>query len=164
MQKIATKLDLVAIANEIESIKFWLDGSGAMMSIGQSKGFPPEIIYKTGIKAAVDEIGQFRNQVPLNLMINRLPPKIIVPKHQDFLNPTQYQPVQPTIERWHLPLITNPDSLWWDEVEGEFHMEPGFWWGPTPYWKLHSISNHGTIERIHLIVDLDSPFPLGSYK
>lgn len=141
------------LLKEIEGIHFWKDGSGAEMSVNQSGGLPfkSPLLY-----LAIQEIGKLRNQLPLHMMINRLAPKVTVPKHTDTLKPTQ-QGEHPRLERWHLPIITSYHCGWWDEDNGIVPMMPGFWYGPVPYWREHYVWNHGTIERIHLIIDLDTP-------
>ncbi len=159
-----SKMNLPAIAEEINRLAFWVDGSGALMSIGQGKGLPPEIAGMPNIKMAIEEISQIRNQRPLNLMINKLPAATGAPKHRDFIPPTTYQGGNPTVERWHLPIVTDDKCFWWDELNGEIFMESKYWWGPVPYWVLHTIYNHGQTERVHLIVDLDSPIPVGKYN
>jgi hypothetical protein len=56
--------------------------------------------------------------------------------------------------RYHLPVVTNPEVVWWDELNGEAHMRAGYWHGPVPYCGvLHSVANGGTESRIHLVAD-----------
>jgi len=79
------------------------------------------------------------------MMLNRLKAKGFVKEHIDPINRG---------ERWHLPLTTNVETIWWDELEGTFHMRAGLWWGPVPYKVLHSVRNDGSTDRIHLVVDV----------
>lgn len=98
------------------------------------------------------EIGKWVNKKPIYLMINNLPPGITVPWHND--------PMPEKVERWHLPLTTNDKCLF--EVQSviqecphkSYHMTLGKWWGPIRYWTKHRVSNGGTTERYHIVVDL----------
>jgi hypothetical protein len=153
--KIKSELNLIKVLEKIEKLTFYEDGSLCYMikkEAGLVKGF--EEIY--------DEIFKFRNQKPINLMINKLPPGITVPVHRDFLPPTR-QGEHPVLERWHLVLKTNDKSFFWGETTGNRHLEYGYWWGPIPYWKNHNIYNNGEADRIHIVVDLDSPIRIGKY-
>jgi hypothetical protein len=96
---------------------------------------------------AVLEIMELRNLEPAFMMINRVPPGVVAPPHIDTL------PFP--VERWHLPLVTNPDAYWWDEHDNKFiYMPVGYWHGPVPYYIRHAIVNFGLTERVHLVVDL----------
>lgn len=56
--------------------------------------------------------------------------------------------------RYHLPVVTNPHVKWWDEINGERHMQPGYWHGPVSYCGvLHSVVNNGSESRIHIVAD-----------
>lgn len=62
----------------------------------------------------------------------------------------------PNRARFHLPVITNDDVFWWDEINGGLHMQKGKWYGPVPYCGiLHSVTNAGREARIHLVVDFE---------
>lgn len=63
---------------------------------------------------------------------------------------------EPANERWHLPVITNGDAVWWDAQNGSLHMEPRKWWGPVPYCGVYHGFKNGDTERIHVIADLGS--------
>lgn len=116
------------------------------------------------LKAVIEEIAFLRGgQRPLNLMINKLAPGVHVPPHRDWLRPTQYQAESPTVERWHLPIQTAPGALFWHEGHKTEYFEPGVWVGPIPYWLMHSVVNDSPIERIHIVVDLDTPVRIGRY-
>lgn len=82
----------------------------------------------------------------LYLMVNILPPGIVVPVHTDTLP----QPVQ----RWHLPIQTNRHAYFWDEVDGVWHMEHRAWVRIFPE-RRHTIFNFGNEDRIHIVVDLE---------
>lgn len=99
------------------------------------------------IGKAVDELTEQVGGLPVGLMINRLAPGVEIEKHID-------KAPHPGIERWHLPLVAPREALYWDEQNGWLHMEPGYWWGPIPFWIPHQVKNMGEMERIHLIVDL----------
>lgn len=162
IHKLPTKLDLESILAEVVQIDFWKDDSEVEMCVRQSDGIP--FRNATAIMSAVGEIGLLRLTPPLHLMINRMPPKVLVPKHRDFLKASTHQQRYPTLERWHLPIVTNEGAWWWDEQHGRMLLPAGFWYGPMPYWLEHQIGNDGNDSRIHLIVDLDSPEPIGFYK
>lgn len=61
--------------------------------------------------------------------------------------------------RFHLPIITNPNVFWWDEITSQnLNFEEGYWYGPVPYsGVLHSMRNEGLESRYHLVVDLTPP-------
>lgn len=151
------------LLHEIQQLEFKLDGSGAEMAFPPSGGIPAKLWNFPTLLAALEEIAVAREQKLLNLMINRLKPGVDVSVHRDWIKPTQYQPVKPTVERWHLAVITNPDAVFWLEKAGDFKIPQGFWYGPIPYWLNHTVYNKGTEDRIHLVVDLDTPTPIGKY-
>lgn len=161
MQNIKTQLDLAGIANEVLVLPFWVDGSQALMAVKPDGGLP---IQSPLVQAALQELARLRNTPALHIMVNLLPPGVVVGTHRDWLLPTKHQPQTPTLERWHLPLTTNHQATFWDEDNGETHMDLGFWWGPVPYWLKHSVRNLGGGDRLHLVVDLDTPVPLGAYR
>jgi hypothetical protein len=79
------------------------------------------------------------------VMVNRLASGGRLERHRDGL---------PDDARWHLPLITNPSAKWWDEYNGDVHMDVGYWYGPVPYCGvLHSAVNDGQSERVHIVAD-----------
>jgi hypothetical protein len=152
---------LAGLLEEVRQLKFHRDGSGAMMAVHPSKGIPDFV--GPLVRRAIREVSVLRGYDPLHLMINWLVPGTEVPVHRDWIVPTQAQPHAPTVERWHLPIQTNLDAVFWDEDRGEHHMPLGVWCGPVPYWIRHTVRNHGTTDRIHIVVDLDSP-PVGVYR
>lgn len=149
----------------VQQLSFWLDGSGAEMAVVPNGGLPNEVRSQPALVKALAEISGLTGLEPLHVMVNRLPPGVEVPKHRDFLKPTPLQPRKfPTIERWHLPVVTNNLCFWWDENQGPVRFPVGFWTGPVPYWTNHSVWNKGVVERIHLVVDLDTPEHIGEYR
>jgi len=127
-------------------IDFWEDGSKAMMCNGQIDGLDKFKPYRH-IMSAVNEIALAKSGKPVGLMINKLGPGVTVPVHTDNV------PGRP--KRWHLPLLTNPFSWWWDaSIKDREYFELGVWTGPVPYWTKHQVGNDGDTERIHLVVDL----------
>ncbi len=159
MIRFSSALDLTALASEIATLPKTVDGTGALMAFPPSGGLPD----LPAINKAVAEIAGCRQLTPLHVMANVLPAGCVVGFHRDWLKPSPLQGPQPRLERWHLVITTN-DSCWWqDEVNGEIQMECGYWYGPLPYWKLHNVSNLGASDRLHLVVDLDCPVPLGDY-
>ncbi len=157
-----TKLHLSELALQATTLNYIQDGSGAKMAFAPSAGIP-ELKEYPEITAAVEEIANYRNQKPLHLMINVLMPGVVVPIHRDWLTPTSYQGNNPTVERWHLPVMTNTEAIFWDEEAGARHLVEGVWYGPIKYWIQHQIWNHGTKPRIHIVVDLDTPERQGEY-
>lgn len=161
MQKIKSGFDYpLALIAEINALPFKMDGSGAEMAFKPSNGIgdlPPIL------KSLVLEIALFRDQPPLNLMVNKLGPGVRVANHRDWIHPTRHQGKWPTVERWHFPVVTNLEAWFWCEAKGFVHFEAGYWTGPVPYWDLHGVQNFGTTDRIHVVVDLDTPTRVGSY-
>src|SRR5262245_37659900 len=135
--------DLDRLLKEILTLDFWIDGSKAEMAHPPNK---PIGILTSAIWDAVQEIGRLCNQQPIYMMINNLPPDVIVPKHRDWTSKE--------VERYHLPVITNERCWWWDETNGTLLMEAGHWYGPMPYNIIHQVGNLGKTDRIHLVVDL----------
>jgi hypothetical protein len=154
-----SSVDLNPLRAEIEKLNCKVDGSGALMAFDPCKGIPdlPEI------SKAVTEIARMRGLTPLHVMANVLPAGCVVGYHRDWLTPSPLQGERPRLERWHLAVTTNPQALWQDEHNPSLHMEEGHWYGPLMYWRLHSVSNLGPTARLHLVVDLDCPEPLGAY-
>lgn len=146
-----TKCNLDEILLELDMIEFWEDGSKAMMCNGQIDGLHKFLPYKH-IMSAVNEIVGAKAPKggrAVGLMVNKLGPGVIVPIHTDNV------PGKPN--RYHLPLLTNPESWWWDASlsSGERrYFELGVWVGPVPYWEKHQVGNEGMTERIHLVVDV----------
>lgn len=119
------------------------------------------------VEEAVQEIASLRKLDPVYVMVNTMPPGQMLPWHQDWLEPTKLQPYKgPLIERWHLPVITNDKVRWFDSKEHPWGMvmPQGMWCGPVPYWNKHKVENLGMYSRVHLIVDLDCPEPMGMYE
>lgn len=161
-----TVFDVSLMAREALSLNWTLDGSDAEMAYPPSGGIPRDMYRIPEIHRAVIEIGKIRGQEPLNVMINKLRPLVKVPIHRDWIKPTRYQKLKPTVERWHLPLLTNIGAIFWHErgcLDG-YHFPLGEWMGPIPYWLKHCVYNSGTSDRIHLVVDLDTPNPIGQYE
>lgn len=163
----ATKVPLAELLSAMLDLPWQTDSSGVKMANGPSGGLPKAIMAHKAIHDAVAEIVSIRaqqlklpNLQALHMMINLIPPGIVVPKHRDFLK-DHVGIKYPILERWHLPIATNDKATWWDETipadvpEKDRHMPLGVWCGPVPYWKEHNVSNLGTGNRIHLVVDLD---------
>lgn len=149
MIHIVSQQDLAALLNEINKLDFTMDGSRALMAYKQSAGLPnncPKIIE------AVTEIANTRKATPIHVMVNRLPAGVVVPMHTDRLKDYEGTP-DPHFERWHLSVTTN-ERCWYNDGAITTHMAKGCWCGPILYWREHSVINHGTTERIHLVVDL----------
>lgn len=146
MQNLRTALDLGALTAEAVRQDFRRDGAGIDMAHNSDSGFPAWLPKAPQIQAAIAEIEGLVNGKANHIMLNRLRPHDNVLPHRDQMD---------VGERWHLPLVTNPRAIWWDEMDGkEVHMEVGFWYGPVPYKVEHSVWNDGETERIHLVVDV----------
>lgn len=113
-------------------------GGGILMAFRQSTYHDvPEV------EEAVKEIESLTGLKRAFILINKIPPGIRSEVHTDTLK----LPVQ----RWHLPLVTNPKAWFWQETF--LHMEIGYWYN-VKYWLPHSVGNDGPTDRIHLVVDL----------
>jgi hypothetical protein len=159
MLKIPTGLNLIKVLAATVDLRYTVDGTGVQMANRQSGGPIPNAV----LAEAAAEIASARRQDVLHVMVNRLPSGISVPRHRDFLEPTEALGRHPCLERWHLPLTTSENATYGDELGNELHMARGFWWGPVPYWLEHWIKNSGRPDRVHLVVDLDTKVPAGRY-
>ncbi len=161
---IPSKMDLKLIAAEAATFTYTSDDGYIEMAAQQGKAIEERFLKLPGIGAAIKEISGFRRGLkPVSMMLNVLKPGAPVPKHRDWIPPTPLQRVKPCIERWHLAVVTAEGVDWWDEQNEKFHMPQGFWSGPVPYWNLHTAINASKVERLHLIVDLDTPERIGEY-
>jgi hypothetical protein len=151
------------LLDDVKRLNFFLDDTGVQMAQRQSKPIPQDTKYSFPfISAAIDEIARLLGKTACHYMVNKLPPICNVPVHTDSLR-LNAEVGKIVLERWHLPILTNPLALYWDENMGVrpdgsyvgFHMKVGIWYGPIPYYMKHTIWNdHATEERIHLVVDL----------
>lgn len=165
MKQHTSHVDFVPLLEALQQLSFWLDGSGAEMAVAPNGGLPHEVVQHPPIVKSLEEIERITGLSVLHVMVNRLKPGVVVPVHRDFLRPTPLQQRNhPTIERWHLPVVTNNECLWWGEDTGFVHFPKGEWMGPVPYWRKHQVLNQGDFERIHLVVDLDTPIHIGEYS
>ncbi len=159
-----SNLDLSLLLGVAESLPFVREGTYIEMAARQST----KLFMNTPLSLAVAEIASLRKLDPVYVMINRLLPNSKTPWHQDWLDPTPLQPHKgPLIERWHLPLLTNKGCELHYKLEHGLEtviMPRGEWCGPVAYWRHHRVINTGDFVRIHLIVDLDCPEPLGEYE
>ena len=146
MDRLKSNLDTASLVERALDLSWWADGSGAEMSFHASGGIPP---HAFPFKDAIEEIAMLRQLKPVHIMINRVPSGIVVPRHTDKV---RFDPD----ERWHLPLITNPQCYWADEGTewSLYHMVVGYWHGPVPRKMYHQVMNNGKTDRIHLVVDL----------
>jgi hypothetical protein len=160
-----TECNIEKLVDEVNKLDFHLDGSGAEMACRPSNGIPFWIQRFPELTKAIQEIARLRNQVALHMMINKLPSNTIVDRHRDWIAPTAKLGKNPCLERWHLPIQTNEYCQIWTEEypDTSTHYKLGEWSGPVHYWKLHQVWNTGSTERIHIVIDLDSPTPQGKY-
>jgi hypothetical protein len=87
------------------------------------------------------------------IMLVKLLPSGIIGKHID---PGQYFQEH---YRFHVPLITNPNVLFYGEDNIPIHMPEGFL-SQLANRRWHSAENKSNVDRIHLIVDIDSNNPI----
>lgn len=153
-----SKLSMIDLHQRAKLLKYNKDSTGVLMAFGQGVG-----IKTTLFMDVITEIEEMRKSKVLNLMVNVLPAGVLIPSHIDYIPPTQHQINTPTVERWHLPIYTNPDAYFWTSINGIFHMPSGYWSGPIKYWKPHGVLNYGSTERVHLIVDMNTEKRLGEY-
>lgn len=81
------------------------------------------------------------------IMINRLAPNGAIDKHTDGAIPG-------SPERWHLPIFTNSQVKYWDEINRIQDLLIGVWYGPIPYRQSHTVANFGNTPRVHVIADI----------
>lgn len=119
-------------------------GSGFMSQTAGAAGFassmPMLCEAVRSLLTTLDGIGVYQ------LLVNRLKPHGELGLHRD--GPISH------VQRWHLPVVTNPEVEWWDEDNGTIRFLPGSWWGPVPFTNLHSMVNLGLVYRIHVLADL----------
>jgi len=140
---------------QLNKLSYDVDGSGALMAFPPSfKGVLPAFVDWDAIKAEIEELTGLK---VLFVMVNILPPGVIVPVHRDWLDPNIVG--RKVVPRYHLPVLTNNQCRWWDDSMDNpgdgLIMEAGYWWGPVPYWRHHQVWNCGIIKRVHIVVDLD---------
>lgn len=130
----------------LKDVKFKVDGTGILMANGQWRGVPAWIMNH--IDPYVQQLsGQIGPRTLCHVMVNTIVPGGGAPLHVD---PT---PDGVRFERWHLPLVTNPDAELY--VDGEWqHLIYGWWHGPVEYWKEHAVRNRGKLHRTHLVIDV----------
>lgn len=132
---------------DTDNYHYFDGGGGVQMAVRQSE--PIVLDHLTAkLKEAVQEIEEIRGRKAAYFMINRLPPGCIVDKHTDTLKAFGQ------LERWHLPIATNDQAWYHDEINDKINMKVGTWYGPVPYWELHNAGNEGSSVRVHFIVDL----------
>lgn len=147
-----------------DCLKFptFTDEGNVEMAFVQGSGISDAI--PAYLRKAIEEIAAFYSKgTPINLMVNTMLPGKCSPTHRDWIKSPK-QGVNACIARFHLPIQTNPEAKWWDEHHQYRTLEEGAWYGPMPYWNKHRVCNFGITPRIHLIVDLDTPLPLGCYQ
>lgn len=125
----------------------WIDGL-SMVRLVEARG-TNRLIEFPAIASAVGRLMKLRHVSSIyQVMVSQLEPGGTLDKHRDGIE------VEPAPERWHLPIVTNPGVEYWDNLNGMIVMVRGWWWGPVPYYLLHSMVNAGDQPRTHLIVDL----------
>lgn len=131
---------MTELCQRIKSEQSKTDDSGVKMLYG------PANENLDSFADVVNEISALLYKEALYLMVNILPPGIVVPVHTDTLP----RPIQ----RWHLAVQTNKDAFFWDEVDGMRNIYLGQWQRIYPE-RRHTILNFGKEDRIHIVVDLE---------
>lgn len=118
----------------------WINGlSNTRIRMGDTYPLATKAIEELQDRAGLGEVKQ--------IMVNHLQPGALLAPHRDG---------RPDNHRYHLPVISNMDAYWWDELEGKRNMLVGWWYGPVPYCGiLHSAGNPGSGDRLHLVVDFE---------
>lgn len=148
MRSIRCSSPVSPLLKAIEAEAKWtVDGTGILMANGQWNGVPKWIMKLVDLGDLLAGLEDVDWKLE-HLMVNRIVPGGSSPFHVD------PEPEGGHRERWHLPLRTNVDA--WFQYQGEepMRMDFGYWWGPLEYWRAHRVSNNGSSDRIHLIVDL----------
>lgn len=116
----------------------WIQGlSNTRVRIGDTYPLISRVVENIQDREQLSDVVQ--------IMVNKLEPGAALSPHRDG---------RPDNHRYHLPVLTNTDAYWWDELEGRRNMIVGWWYGPVPYCGiLHSAANPGSTDRIHLVVD-----------
>lgn len=138
MNSFPCSVPLGALKDDVMRLEYHQDASGIDMAALQGS-MPKWLKDSPAIRMALNDVPDAQS-----VMVNRLKAGVEVPVHTDAENGV----------RWHLPIVTNPGAMWWDEISGQTHMEAGFWWGPVPYTIPHKVLNRGATDRIHLVVDI----------
>lgn len=156
MQEIPCLIPLDRIYEEIRNITLQAipDGSGSRHGDKGTEGWItglemarlPYVVDFPHLHLAIEELSVGIGMTSIHqIMVNRLGPYSALDKHSD---------AGPLYSRWHLPVVTNSEVEYWDELDGEMHMRPGIWYGPIPYTNMHSVHNRSAFSRVHIIVDL----------
>lgn len=118
----------------------WIHGlSNTRIRLGDSYPLTTEAIEDIQLREDLGDVVQ--------VMVNKLGPGALLAPHRDG---------RPDNHRYHLPIVSNPDAYWWDELGGKQNMLVGWWYGPVPYCGiLHSAGNPGSTDRLHLVVDFE---------
>jgi hypothetical protein len=128
----------------------WISGlANTRLFLHRPRKEHPEINELVRYPLLKQEIAQLMEEIDhyelRQVMVNRLDAGGKLSAHRDG---------PPDDLRFHLPLLTNPDVMWWDEIGGTIHMEPGFWHGPVSYCGvLHAMVNNGDKPRLHVVAD-----------
>lgn len=114
---------------------------------------PARMLYPS-IDKLVNWIYDNVNGIKLGrIMIVKLLPNGIINAHID---PGQYFQEH---YRFHVPFITDPNVLFYGEDGVPAHMPEGFL-SQLANRRMHSAENQSNVDRIHLIVDIDSNNPI----
>lgn len=124
----------------------WINGLHQARIRENDYPYVPHIMQAVD-RLAVDKLDH--NWRIQQIMVNRLDGGHTLNRHRDAPNGAY---------RFHLPIITNSNCLWWDEFNGYDHMAVGYWYGPVPFaGVMHFMENGGSTFRYHLVLDLLPP-------
>jgi hypothetical protein len=103
-------------------------------------------LYAGAFREAVEEIAGIAGKNPARAMVINLKPGGKITRHRD------EGAYAEATERYHLPVITNPDA-WLEVGDQRMHMEAGTFYRFAKHVE-HEGANQGETDRIHLVVDL----------
>ncbi len=147
---------------EVKRLNYFTDDTGTRMARRQSDVYHVKQTFPV-IVATLDEIARYLGKRVRNYMVNILPAYCNgVPLHTDTLQ-LNVDAGEIILERWHLPIVTNPHAYYWEESLGNradgsmigLNMLVGYWYGPIAYHTKHTIWNAGAEDRYNLVVDLE---------
>jgi hypothetical protein len=125
----------------------------ALSAIVNCVDTPARMLYPN-VDRLVDWIYNNVNGTKLGrIMIVKLLPGGVINPHID---PGQYFQEH---YRFHVPFVTAPEVLFYGEDNTPAHMPVGFL-SQLANRRMHSAENKSNVDRIHLIVDIDSSNPI----
>lgn len=106
------------------------------------------------LQPLIEYLENYENGFVGNVMFANLPSGCVIHPHYDYHlnNSTSIGRYMNSVHRYHIPIITNENVEF--VIDGEkMKMLPGECW-EIHNGKLHSVSNLGGSDRVHLIIDI----------